>query len=58
MNGDPKLYSILTELDIVFEYHEHPPAPTIEEAMKLIKSGKMSPSGQEILTEYLKMVGR
>ena len=38
MNGDPKLYSILTELDIVFEYHEHPPAPTIEEAMKYWKN--------------------
>jgi len=32
MNGDKKLYDILKELDISFEYYEHPPAPTIEEA--------------------------
>lgn len=30
MNGDAKLYKILEELGIAFEYHEHPPAPTIE----------------------------
>lgn len=30
MNGDPKLYSMLNELNIKFEYHEHPPAPTVE----------------------------
>jgi Ala-tRNA(Pro) deacylase len=34
MNGDPRLYAILEELDIPFEYHQHPPAPTIEEARK------------------------
>ena len=34
MNGDPRLYKILEELDITFEYHEHPPVPTIEAAMK------------------------
>ena len=34
MNGDPRLYKILGELDIIFEYHEHPPVPTIEAAMK------------------------
>lgn len=32
MNGDPKLYELLKELQISFEYYEHPPAPTIEEA--------------------------
>ena len=32
MNGDPKLYKILEELCISFEYYEHPPAPTIEQA--------------------------
>lgn len=32
MNGDPKLYKILEQLDIPVEYHEHPPAPTIEVA--------------------------
>jgi Ala-tRNA(Pro) deacylase len=34
MNGQPKLYKILKELNIDFEYYEHPPAPTIEEAKK------------------------
>ncbi len=34
MNGDPKLYEILAQLQIPFEYIEHPPAPTIEIAMK------------------------
>jgi Ala-tRNA(Pro) deacylase len=34
MNGDPRLYKILEELNITFEYHEHPPVPTIEAAMK------------------------
>lgn len=33
MNGDPKLYKILEELNIKFTYFEHPPAPTIEIAM-------------------------
>lgn len=37
MNGDPKLYDLLKELDIHFEYYKHPPAPTIEEAMKYWK---------------------
>ena len=37
MNGDPKLFGILSELGIDFEYHEHPPAPTIQEAMKYWK---------------------
>lgn len=37
MNGDPRLYQILEQLEIPFEYHEHPPAPTIEEAMKYWK---------------------
>ena len=30
MNGDPMLYKVLDQLGISFEYHEHPPAPTIE----------------------------
>lgn len=30
MNGDPKLYQILEDLNINFEYIEHPEAPTIE----------------------------
>ena len=34
MNGQTKLYNILKELNIDFEYYEHPPAPTIEEAKK------------------------
>lgn len=32
MIGDPKLYEVLNRLNIPFEYHEHPPVPTIEEA--------------------------
>lgn len=32
MNGDPKLYEVLHQLDIPYKYHEHPPAPTIEVA--------------------------
>ena len=34
MNGQPKLYKILKELNIDFEYYEHPHVPTIEEAKK------------------------
>ena len=30
MNGDPRLYELLKQLDIDFEYLEHPEAPTIE----------------------------
>lgn len=30
MNGDPKLYILLTSLSIDYQYIEHPPAPTIE----------------------------
>ncbi len=30
MNGDPRLYQLLDELHIAYEYLEHPPAPTIE----------------------------
>jgi Ala-tRNA(Pro) deacylase len=37
MNGDSRLYSILSELGISFEYHEHPPVSTIESAMKYWK---------------------
>ena len=34
MRGDSKLYNILEGLNIEFEYHEHPAAPTITEAQK------------------------
>lgn len=34
MNGQPALYAQLKQLDIPYEYYEHPPAPTIEEAKK------------------------
>ena len=37
MRGDPRLYHILDELYIPYEYHEHPPAPTIEDARKYWK---------------------
>lgn len=33
MNGDPKLYAVLKQLNINYEYHEHPPTPTIEDVM-------------------------
>jgi Ala-tRNA(Pro) deacylase len=32
--GDKKLYRILDELGISFEYHPHPPVPTVEEASR------------------------
>lgn len=34
MVGSPELYKILEQLNIDFEYHEHPEAPTIEIAMQ------------------------
>ncbi|MBU2649397.1 MAG: prolyl-tRNA synthetase associated domain-containing protein [Bacteroidetes bacterium] len=37
MNGDPRLYEILKELDIHFGYYEHPPGPTIEAALQYWK---------------------
>lgn len=37
MIGDPLLYKVLEELEIPFEYHEHPPAPTIEIAIQYWK---------------------
>ena len=37
MNGDDKLYKKLDELNINFQYDEHPPAPTIEIAKKYWK---------------------
>ena len=37
MNGDAKLYQVLEQLDIQFDYHEHPPGPTVEEALKYWK---------------------
>jgi Ala-tRNA(Pro) deacylase len=37
MNGDPRLYQSLDELGIAFEYHEHPPAPTVEAALEYWK---------------------
>ncbi len=37
MNGDPKLYELLNQLNIPFDYYEHPPIPTVEEAKKYWK---------------------
>lgn len=37
MNGQTELYTTLNELNIPFEYYEHPAAPTIEEAKKYWK---------------------
>ena len=30
--GDSKVYVVLNQLDIPFEYYEHPPVPTVKEA--------------------------
>jgi Ala-tRNA(Pro) deacylase len=32
MRGQPELYKLLNDLSISFEYHEHPPVATIEDA--------------------------
>ncbi|MBM3420422.1 MAG: prolyl-tRNA synthetase associated domain-containing protein [Bacteroidetes bacterium] len=37
MRGQPELYNYLHSLGIPFEYHEHPPVPTIEAALKYWK---------------------
>jgi len=37
MNGSQEIYQALKKLDIEFEYHEHPPAPTIEIAKEYWK---------------------
>jgi Ala-tRNA(Pro) deacylase len=34
MRGDQKLYEVLSELEIKFDYYEHPPVPTVNEASK------------------------
>jgi len=34
MRGPAELYTLLDQLQITFEYHEHPPVATVEEAMK------------------------
>jgi Ala-tRNA(Pro) deacylase len=33
LRGDPKLYRILEEMGIGFDYYEHPAAPTVEAAL-------------------------
>ena len=40
MRGDEKLYKVLDELGIEFDYYEHPPVPTVEEAAKYWKNVK------------------
>jgi Ala-tRNA(Pro) deacylase len=32
--GDPLLYGVLQDLNVQFDYYEHPPAATVEEASK------------------------
>ena len=32
MNGQPQVYEVLKTLNIPYEYHEHPPVPTVKEA--------------------------
>jgi Ala-tRNA(Pro) deacylase len=34
MRGDPRLYLILEQHGITFDYYEHPAAPTIEDALR------------------------
>jgi Ala-tRNA(Pro) deacylase len=34
MRGDSRLYEILDELGVNFDYYEHPPVPTVSEATK------------------------
>jgi Ala-tRNA(Pro) deacylase len=34
MNGQPIVYNALEKLNIKFDYYEHPPVPTIEDAKK------------------------
>ena len=34
MEGQKELYDLLEQLGIEYEYHEHPPAPTVEEAVR------------------------
>ena len=42
MNGQKELYHILEQLQIPFEYNEHPSAPTAELAMKYCEDGGAS----------------
>ena len=32
--GQPEVYRILDELSVLFDYYEHPPTPTVEEARR------------------------
>lgn len=34
LRGDPLVYKVLSQLNIQFDYHKHPPVPTVEEASK------------------------
>ena len=34
MEGQKELYDLLEKLSIGYEYHEHPPVPTVEEAVR------------------------
>ncbi len=38
--GQPEVYQILEELSIPFDYYEHPPTPTVEEARKYWTDGE------------------
>jgi Ala-tRNA(Pro) deacylase len=37
MRGNPELYELFDKLYITFDYYEHPPVPTVEEASKYWK---------------------
>ncbi len=60
MNGAPGLYKILSEQNITFEYHEHPPVPTIETNKLVIRDpehrfrqGKLSRGSDKRLMKHL-----
>ncbi len=38
MNGNPQLYAVFKKLNIAFDYYEHPPAPTVDEAARYWKN--------------------
>jgi len=43
MRGDPKLYELLNQLVIGYDYYEHPAVPTVEEAVRYWKYLGLTP---------------
>jgi Ala-tRNA(Pro) deacylase len=52
MNGDSQLYQSLDELGILYDYHEHPPVPTIEKARIYWKDIEATHCIKEIVTTW------